>query len=170
MRKILAVLLCIFSFSALAQKPKAADVRLEIQPDPAGKALVNWSITNSSKLAVYVYDFFLWGPGEWNDQTGGVTILGTTPSTEEATCPPNRVAPVLLLVIAPGRTIQGNFVDDRLKLASQTKVAMRIAVFGDPYIVVEKAKTFANSNCKHSPYDALVQEGTIVESNTVQLP
>jgi hypothetical protein len=170
MRKVIAVLLCLLSLSAAAQKPKATDVRFEIQPDPTGKVLVNWSITNNSKLAVYVYDFFLWGPGQWNEQSENRTVLGTAPSREEPTCPPNRVAPVLLLVVAPGRTIHGDFIDSRLELVPKTNVSMRIAIFSDPYTVVEKAKSFADSGCKHSPYDALVQEGTIVESNAVQLP
>jgi hypothetical protein len=74
------------------------------------------------------------------------------------------------LVVAPGRTIHGDFIDSRLELAPKTNVSMRIAIFGDPYTVVEEAKKFFDSSCKHSPYDALVREGTIVESNTVQLP
>jgi hypothetical protein len=47
---------------------------------------------------------------------------------------------------------------------------MRIAIFNDPYKVVAESKRFYNSRCKHSPYDAIVREGTIVESNIVQLP
>jgi hypothetical protein len=124
MCKVFAVLLCLLSMSAAAQKPKKTDVRLEIQPDPTGKTLVNWSITNNTKLEVYVFDFFLWGPAEWNEEKEDLTILGTAPSREEPGCP-NRVAPVLLLVIAPGRTIHGDFIDDRLKLAPKAKVAMQ---------------------------------------------
>ena len=145
LHRMLAIVLCLPLLTATAQKPKSTDVRLEIQPDSTGKALVTWSITNDTKLAVYVYDFFLWGPAEWDEEKGGVTILGTEPSREEAGCPPNRVAPVLLLVIAPGRTIHGDFIDDRLKLAPQAKVAMRIAIFNDPYKVVEEWKRFYNT-------------------------
>ena len=170
MRKTFAVLLCLLSLNVVAQKPKSTDVSLEIQPNSTGKALVNWSITNNTKLAIYVYDFFLWGPAEWDEVKGDVTILGTAPSREESTCPPNRVAPVLLLVIAPGRTIHGDFIDDRLKLGPKAKVAMRIAIFSDPYKVVEESKRFYESRCQHSPYDAIVREGTIVESNVVRLP
>lgn len=169
MSKVIAVLLCLFSLSAIAQKPKSSDVSLEIKPDPTGQVLVNWSITNNTKLAVFVYDFFLWGPSPWNEQTENRIVLGTAPSREDPSCPPNRVVPVLLLVIAPGRTIHGDFVDSELKLAPKTSVSMRVAIFNNPYSVVEEAKRFFNSNCKHSPYDALVREGTIVESNTVQL-
>ncbi len=170
MSKVIAVLLCLFSLSAIAQKPKSSDVRLEIQPDPTGQVLVNWSITNNTKLAIFVYDFFLWGPSPWNEQSESRIVLGTAPSREDPSCPPNRVVPVLLLVIAPGRTIHGDFTDRELKLAPKTSVSMRIAIFNDPYSVVEEAKRFLNSNGKHSPYDALVREGTIVESNLVQLP
>ena len=169
-RRVFAIFLCLSLLSAAAQKPKSTDVRLEIQPDSTSKALVTWSITNDTKLAVYVYDFFLWGPAEWNEEKGGVMILGTAPSREEGGCPPNRVAPVLLLVISPGRTIHGDFIDDRFKLAPKAKVAMRIAIFNDPFKVVEESKRFYGSRCQHSPYDAIVREGTIVESNVVQLP
>jgi hypothetical protein len=170
MYRLFAVLVCFFPLGATAQTPKGTDVRLEIQPDPTGKALVNWSITNNSTRAVYVYDFFLWGPAPWNERSENKIVLGTAPSREEATCPPNRVAPILLLVVAPGRTIHGDFVDSGLTLVPKTNLAMRIAVFGDPYKVSEEAKRFADSNCKHSPYDAIVREGKIVESNSIQLP
>jgi len=169
MRKISAFVLFFLSLSIAAQKPNITDARIEIQPDPTGKALVNWSITNNTDFAIYVFDFFLWGPAPWNDQAGDVTILGTAPSQEQPSCPPNRVVPVLLLVIAPRRTIHGDFVDDRLTLGPKAKVGMRIAIFRDPYTVVEEQKQFLDSKCKHSPYDAIVREGTIVESNVVQL-
>ena len=169
MPKISAFVLFLLSLSIAAQKPKITDARLEIQPDPTGRTLVNWSITNRTDLAIYVYDFFLWGPAPWNDEKGDVTILGTAPSKEQHTCPPNRNVPVLLLVIAPGRTIHGDFLDDRLRLAPKSKVAMRIAIFSEPYTVAEEQKRFLDSKCEHSPNDAIVREGTIVESNVVQL-
>jgi hypothetical protein len=96
-------------------------------------------------------------------------VLGTAPTKQEATCP-NRVAPVLLLVVAPGRTIQGDFVDSELKLPSKAELSMRIAVFDNPYNVVAEAKRFANSNCKHSPYDAIVKWGTMIDSNVIHVP
>jgi hypothetical protein len=169
MRKISAFVLFLLSLSVAAQKPKTTDVRLEIQPDPTGKALVNWSITNNTRLAVYVFDFFLWGPSPWNEQSGNRMVLGTAPSREEPSCPPNRVVPALLLVVGPGRTIHGDYLDSQLELAPKTNVSMRIAIFSDPYTVVEEEKRFGDSGCKHSPYDAIVREGTIVESNIVQL-
>lgn len=55
------------------------------------------------------------------------------------------------------------------KYASNAKVAMRMAIFNDPYKLVEESKRFHDSRCQHSPYDAIVREGTIVESSVVQL-
>jgi len=169
MHKAIAVLLCLLPLSGVAQKPNARDIQLTVQPDSTGKAIVNWSLTNNSKLAVYVYDFFLWGPGPWTEKDSNHIVLGTAPMKQEASCP-NRVAPVLLLVVAPGRTIHGDFVDDGLKPPPKVQVSMRIAVFDDPYTVVAEAKRFANSNCKHSPYDAIVTKGTLMESNSIRLP
>lgn len=169
MRVLVAVCLFLFSLGTLAQKLKPSDVSLKIQPDTTGKALVNWSIKNNTKFAVYVYDFWLWGPARWNDQRQDVTILGTAPSEEQHSCPPNRVVPVLLLPIFPGRTINGELADNLLKLAPRSKVAMRIAIFSDPYRVVEEQKRFLDSKCEHSPDDAIVREGTLVESNVLQL-
>ena len=170
MYKMMVALLFLSGLSATAQKFKSDDVRLEIEPDPTGRALVNWSITNNSKLGMYVYDFFLWGPGEWNEQDEHLTVLGTAPSRETGGCAPNRVAPVLLLVVAPGRTIRGDFIDSELKLASKSYVSMRIAIFSDPYRVVEDTKRFVRDACKHNPYDAIVRDGTIVTSKPVQVP
>src|SRR5579859_5900671 len=136
MHRVIAVLLCLLSLSGSAQKPKATDVSFEIQSDPTGTVLVKWSITNNSKLALYVYDFFLWGPGAWNEEKENRTVLGTAPSREEPSCPPYRVAPVLLLVVAPGRTIHGDFIDSQLKIVPKSIVSMRIAIFKDPYTVV----------------------------------
>jgi hypothetical protein len=99
-----------------------------VKPDPSGKALLSWSITNNSKLAVYVYDFFLWGPTAWVERSDNRIMLSTPPTKEEATCPPNRFPPVLLLVVAPGRTIHGDFVDSRLKVPPNADLSMRVAV------------------------------------------
>ena len=97
-------------------------------------------------------------------------VLSTTPTKEEATCPPNRFPPVLLLVVAPSRrTLHGDFVDSQLKVPAKADLSMRIAVRSDPYTVVAEAKRFADSNCKHSPYDAIVRWGTIIDSNTIHV-
>jgi hypothetical protein len=168
--KLIVALLFLLSLQARAKKPNAQDVQLAIKADASGKSLVTWSITNNSKLAVYVYDFYLWGPTAWVERTGNRIVLSTAPTKEEATCPPNRFPPVLLLVIAPGRTIHGEFADSELKMPATADVSMRIAVGSDPYSVVAEAKRFADSNCKHSPYDAIVRWGTMIESNTIHVP
>lgn len=170
MYKMIATLLCLLPLAGVAQKPNARDVQFEVKPDPSGKALLSWSITNNSKLAVYVYDFFLWGPTAWVERSDNRIVLSTTPTKEEATCPPNRFPPVLLLVVAPGRTIHGDFVDSQLKVPPNADLSMRIAVGDNPYTVVDEAKRFANSNCKHSPYDAIVRWGTIIDSNSIHVP
>lgn len=169
MYKVIATLLCFLPLAGVAQKPNAADVQFKVRPDQTGKALLAWSITNKSKAAIYVYDFFLWGPTPWVERGDERIMLSTTPTVEEATCPPNRFPPVLLLVIAPGRTIHGDFVDKELKVPSKANLSMRIAVGDDPYTVVTEAKHFADSNCKHSPYDAIVRWGTIIDSNSFQV-
>jgi hypothetical protein len=46
---------------------------------------------------------------------------------------------------------------------------MRIAVGADPYSVVEEAKRFMSSQCKHSPNDAIVRWGVLLESNAVSV-
>jgi len=59
--------------------------------------------------------------------------------------------------------------DDRLERLAGKAVSLRIAVGSDPYTVVDEAKQFFDSNCKHSPYDAIVRWGTIIESKTVKV-
>jgi hypothetical protein len=170
MCKLIVTLLCVLPLQAVGQEPNPQDVQLAIKADPKGRSVLTWSITNNSKLAVYVYDFYLWGSAAWVERTGNRIMLSTAPTKEEATCPPNRFPPVLLLVIAPGRTIHGEFADSELKVPPTAAVSMRIAVGSDPYSVVAEAKRFADSNCKHSPYDAIVRWGAMIESNTVHVP
>ena len=62
-------------------------------------------------MAVYVYDFYLWGPAYHIETVGDGAIIDTTPVTELRSCPPNRFPPVLLLVVGPQRTIEGDFSD-----------------------------------------------------------
>jgi len=116
-----------------------------------------------------VYDFFLWGPALSVDHSAQKTIFNTTPLVEQASCPPNRFPPVLLLVIGPGRSISGELQDDRLKTLTGRTVSLRIAAGLDAYTVLDEAKKFFDSDCKHSPYDAIVRWGTIVESNAVRV-
>ena len=168
----LAVLLSQFGNSAPAQKwpkPRPDSVNVAVTSAFSTDGALHWSITNHNEVAVYVYDFFLWGPALSVDDSLEKTTFNTTPVVEQPSCPPNRVAPVLLLVVAPGRTITGELQDDRLEQLAGKAVSLTIAVGSDPYTVVDEAKRFFDSNCKHSPYDAIVKRGTIIESKTVKV-
>jgi hypothetical protein len=168
----LAVLLSQFGNSALSQKrpkPRPDSVSVAVTSTFSTDGALHWAITNHNEVAVYVYDFFLWGPALRVDRSPEKTTFNTTPVVEQPSCPPNRVAPVLLLVVAPGRTIAGELQDDRLEQLAGNAVSLTIAVGSDPYTVVDEARRFFDSNCKHSPYDAIVRWGTIIESKTVKV-
>ena len=167
-----AVLLSQFSDSALAQKmpkPRPDSVSVAVTSAFSAQGALHWAITNHNDVAVFIYDFFLWGPALSVDRSAEKTTFNTTPVIEQPSCPPNRVAPVLLLVVAPGRTISGDLQDDRLEQLAGKAVSVTIAVGSDPYAVVDEAKRFLDSDCKHSPYDAIVRWGTIIESKTVKV-
>jgi hypothetical protein len=133
-------------------------------------ALVHWRITNSLGIAVFVYDFYLWGPPYHVDREQNRIVIETTPIDEEPSCPPNRFPPVLLLVIGPHRTIEGDFTDSTINGIKGKLVSMKIAVGTDPYTVVQEAKQFMSSSCKHNPYDAIVRWGVILQSNEIAIP
>ena len=168
----LAVLLSQFGTSALAQKwpkPRPESVSVAVTSAFSAEGALHWAITNHNDVAVFVYDFFLWGPAFSVDHSPEKTAFNTTPVVEQPSCPPTRVAPVLLLVVAPGRTITGELQDDRIGQLAGKAVSITIAVGSDPYTVVDEAKRFFDSDCKHSPYDAIVRWGTIIESTKVKV-
>jgi hypothetical protein len=72
--------------------------------------------------------------------------------------------------VGPGRTIEGDFQDDEIAKMRTPSVLLRLIYGAEPYRVVEKARQYAQSKCKYSPYDAIVQWGTVVESNRLQVP
>jgi hypothetical protein len=90
-------------------------VHLGVTKPTQDGALVHWKITNTLETAVYVYDFYLWGPAYHLEKQQDRTIINTTPVTEEASCPPNRFAPVPLLAVGPHRTIEGDFTDPDIR-------------------------------------------------------
>lgn len=146
-------------------------VSVEIEPPVLKGSLFHWKIKNSLDTAVYVYDFYLWGPAFQIETPDDRLVIDTAPVSEVRSCPPNRFPPVLLLVIAPGRTIEGDFADSEIKNAERKPVLIRIAVGSDPYSVVAEAKRFYyDGHCRHNPYDAIVRWGTILESNILELP
>lgn len=169
--KILSLLIleCVcVTLSAMGQVNH--DVQLRLSPSSNPKALFHWTISNHGSDSVFVYDFYLWGPAFRTQETSGTLNVETTPIKEEPGCPPNRFPPVLLLHIAPGRTVEGDFTDEYLKVGSNKSVSMSIAAGRDAYSVGDQAKAFYRSNCKHSPYDAIVRWGTIVNSNSIHVP
>lgn len=144
-------------------------VTIEIAKPRTQGAILRWKITNRLEVAVYVYDFYLWGPAYHADREDEVVRIDTTPVKELRSCPPNRFPPVLLLVVGPKRTIEGEFEDPALPDLKWRTVVFRVAVGTNPYSVVEEAKRFANSRCQFSPYDAIVRWGTLLESNRLRI-
>jgi hypothetical protein len=152
-------------------KVPPSQVRITVTNSPKKDVLLHWAITNESDIGVFVYDFFLWGPAYEVERNGDKVILNTTPVKEMGGCGLDRLPPILLLVVAPHRTIEGDFLDTELKGVAGKLASMRIAVGPEPFSVVKQAKRFySDKECRHTPYDAIVQWGTILESNTIQIP
>jgi hypothetical protein len=145
-------------------------VRIEATKRSAAGSLLHWKISNDSDTGVFVYDVFLWGPAYSVQRSKDRIAINTSPITEIGGCPPNRYPLILLLVVGPHRSIEGDFADDNIKDLAGKVVSIRVAVGSDPYSVVDEAKRFANSGCQHSPWDAIVRWGTILESNSIGFP
>lgn len=147
-------------------KPDAAQVHVEITGVSKASGSLHWKITNTSPVEIYVYDFFLLGPAFRVEHNPDRVVFDTSPTTEEASCPPDRFPPVLLLVIRSGGVVEGEFSDGRIKDLSGKAISLKIAAGSEPYSVVAEAKRLmASGRCEHSPYDAIVRWATIVESN-----
>lgn len=150
--------------------PDVTKVRLEVTRMPKRAGLLHWKISNHSAAGIYVYDFFLLGPSYNIEYYPGKLIFDTSPIVRAAICP-NRVAPLVLLFVRSGGVIEGNFVDPEIKKARGDEVSLKIAVGSEPDTVVEEEKRIYNSpGCQHSPYDAVVNWATFVESNSIQVP
>jgi hypothetical protein len=153
------------------EKVPPSQVKITVTTSPKKDVLLHWAITNESDVGVFVYNFYLWGPAYEVERNGNRVILNTTPVKEMGGCGLDRLPPILLLVVAPHKTIEGDFSDAELKDVAGKLASMRIAVGSEPFTVVEQAKRFySDKECRHTPYDAIVQWATILESNTVQLP
>jgi hypothetical protein len=72
--------------------------------------------------------------------------------------------------VRSGGVIEGDFVDTEVKKAGGNEASLKIAVGSEPNTVVEQAKRFYNSDCKHSPYDAIINWATFLESTRIQIP
>lgn len=166
----IAALLAVFSLGEPSRMAVGAvpisGVQVEIGMISVRDGSFHWKITNRSELEIYVYDVFLLGPAYAIERRPGVVRFDTTPISPIASCPPNRFLPVLLMVIRSGGSIEGEFADPHIRrLAPGTLVSMRIAVGSEPNSVTTEWQRFLNSDCMHSPYDAIVRWATIVESN-----
>lgn len=144
-------------------------VQLVITRASRSEGSLHWKIVNRSGVEVYVYDVFLLGPAYNTERFPDKVIFDATPITTLASCPPNRNPPVLLLVIRSGGSIEGDFSDPKIRTIGARRVSLKISVGPEPYTVVSLARQFEHSDCKHSPYDAIVLWGTLIESNTVQV-
>lgn len=152
------------TFTATAAEP-ASGVRVEVTAISTTTGSLRWKITNQSKAEVYVYDVFLLGPAFEVERSSGLVVFSTTPVKRLASCPPNRFLPPLLMVIRGGGTIEGNFSDSEIrKLGPGSRVALKIAVGAEPDSVMSEWQRYLKSDCKHSPYDAIVGWATIIES------
>jgi len=151
-------------------QPTVERVRIEAAKGKVNGAVLHWKITNDSDTGAFVFDTFLWGPAYSVERYADKVTINTSPVSELGGCPPNRFPLILLLVIGPHRSIEGDFTDDEIKDLDGKLVSFRVAVGADPYSVVDTAKAFANSKCLHSPWDAIVRWGTVLESNGVQFP
>lgn len=171
-----AMYLFLFLAVALANVRGAAGivpadkVNVEITRVSKDAGILHWKITNSSGGGVYVYNFFMLGPAYNIERSPGRLVFDTSPTVRVASCPPNRVAPLLLTFVRSSGVIEADFADDELKQAGGNEVSLKIAVGSEPYKVVEEAKRFYNSDCKHSPYDAIINWATFLESNQIKVP
>jgi hypothetical protein len=149
--------------------PDVSKVSFEITRASYKSGSLHWKIANNSDDGIYVFNFFLLGPAFHIERTPGRTVFETTPVVRKPGCPPNRVAPIALLFIRAGGVIEGDFMDAEVTKAVGNRVSLKIAIGSEPDTVDEEAKRFYNSNCAHSPYDAIVNWATLVESNLIDL-
>jgi hypothetical protein len=168
---IYVILLLVVSKGHGATKPPdVSKVTFEITHLSMDAGLVHWKIRNNSEDGIYVYNFFLLGPAYNIEQSAGKQIFDTSPIVRMASCPPDRVAPLLLTFIRSGGAMEGDFVDSRIKDVGLSEFSLKIAVGSESEKVVEEAKRFYHSNCKHSPYDAIIDWASFLESNSVRVP
>ena len=152
-------------------KARVTGVNVQISNSPQRQGQLHWKITNNSPSEVYVYSFFLYGPAYGTEDKDGKRIFDTVPTAQEGGCP-NRFPPVLLLRVPSGDYREGDFRDPGLKGLSGKTVLLKIGVGPEPYTVVDEAHRirWESKNCVKSPYDAIFEWSTILESNAVQVP
>lgn len=145
-------------------------IKFEITRYSKRQGLLHWKLSNESTRGVFVYDFFLLGPAHEIESSPGKLIFDTSATKTIAACPPNRTVPVLLMLLRSGGVLEGDFVEPTIKRVVSKKVSLKIAVGPEPYSVVTQAQKYFDSDCAHSPYDAVVEWATFIESNAVHVP
>jgi hypothetical protein len=167
----MALLLAGASGDCATRTPDVSNIRFEITHVSKKAGLLHWKFVNNSEDGVYIYNFFLLGPAFNVEHNPGRLIFDTSPIIQVASCFPDRLAPLLLLFVRSGGVIEGDFVDPEIKEAGDNKVSLKIAVGPEANTVVEEEKRIlSSSGCAHSPYDAVVNWATFLQSNAVQLP
>jgi hypothetical protein len=167
----IVLLLTLSNAYSAVKAPDVSNVQFEITRVSKKAGVLHWKIMNNSDAGVYIYSFFLLGPAYNIERSAGTLIFDTTPIVRVASCPPNRVAPLLLFFVRSGGVVEGDFADPEVKKAGGDEVSLKIAVGSEPNSVVEEEKRFYNTpGCQHSPYDAVVNWATFLESSRVQVP
>jgi hypothetical protein len=148
-----------------ADADRVAGLHLEIRSVSASGASLHWKITNTSDQIVYIYDVFLFGPAFKVQKRSDGVVFDTAPVETVASCPPNRFLPPLLIPIWPGRSMEGDFQDPAIKsLVRGQRISLRIAAGPEPDSISREWQEYLKSDCRHSPYDAIVRWATVIES------
>jgi hypothetical protein len=165
---LLAIMLNVTSGYCSTGTPGVNKIRFEITRSSKQTGVLHWRFTNNSADGVYIYNFFLLGPAFNIERNPGRLVFDTAPITRVASCFPDRLAPLLFLFVRSGGVFEGDFVDSEIKKAAGQKVSIKIAIGSEPDSAVEEEKRIFDSHgCEHSPYDAIVNWATYVESNSV---
>jgi hypothetical protein len=168
---LMALLLTAASGDCATKPPDVSKTRFEITHVSKNAGSLHWKFINNSKDGVYIYNFFLLGPAFNIERTPGKVVFDTAPITRVAGCFPDRLAPLLLLFVRSGGVFEGDFVDADIKMSGGKKVSIKIAIGSEPNTVVEEEKRIFDSHgCERSPYDAIVDWASFVESNSVKVP
>ena len=168
---LIALLLIAASGNCETKPPDVSQIRFEITRVSKNAGSLHWRFVNDSKDGVYIYNFFLLGPAFNIEHVPGKLVFDTAPIVRVAGCFPNRLAPLLLLFVRSGGVFEGDFADPEIKRAGSKKISIKIAIGSEPNTVVQEEKRIFDSvGCEHSPYDAVVNWATFVESNAARVP
>jgi hypothetical protein len=103
---MLSVSLVVLLTSGIAQKttkPSSASLIVAITRASSTDSALHWAITNHNEIAVFVYDFFLWGPAFSVDHSSEKTKFNTSPVRGRAVMPPESRCACALACLGLGR-------------------------------------------------------------------